>query len=60
MTIESGDTVLSVFPGKHPTRPGGNSGLGGNSGAVVSPAPNLGLSAYQPPKPPNPHSKGGN
>jgi hypothetical protein len=45
MAINSGN---SVFPENY--RNAGNGG--GNSGAVISPAPGLGLSAYQNPKVP--------
>lgn len=64
--MNSGKSVFSGFPHKsvhdaHPTLNGGNGG--GNSGAVISPAPGLGLSAYQDPtikvKIPLPHQQGG-
>ena len=59
--MNSGNSSLN------PTKDKGNSGYyspqngGGNSGCVVSPAPGLGLSAYQNPNTPvkNPHTKQG-
>jgi hypothetical protein len=48
--MESGSSVFSQFPHKNIQPEGGNGG--GNSGAVISPAPKLGLSAYQDPKVP--------
>jgi hypothetical protein len=56
MSLKGGNNVFNQFPKKnvHRSGPGysdaGNGG--GNSGAVISPAPGLGLSAYQDPKVP--------
>ncbi len=54
MALKSGESVFNQFPHKNVSGPGysdkGNGG--GNSGAVISPAPGLGLSAYQDPNVP--------
>lgn len=44
--MKSGESVFNQFPKKNVLNPGNG---GGNSGAVISPAPKLGLSAYQDP-----------
>jgi hypothetical protein len=46
-----GHSVYTNFPKKNVISPNGGNG-GGNSGAVISPAPGLGLSAYQDPRVP--------
>jgi hypothetical protein len=48
--MKSGSSVLTQ-KGPSVFRPDGGNG-GGNSGAVISPAPGLGLSAYQDPNVP--------
>lgn len=45
--MNSGENVLNGLPKKSVWSNGGNGG--GNSGCVISPAPGLGLSAYQDP-----------
>jgi len=47
--MKSGDSVFNQFPKKSVIAVNPGNG-GGNSGAVISPAPGLGLSAYQDPK----------
>jgi hypothetical protein len=60
MVLESGESILKEIPAKNTTTPGKMGSVpGGNSGCVISPAPKLGLSAYQEPKIPG-KSKGGN
>lgn len=49
--MDGGSSVYSKFPKKNVINPNPGNG-GGNSGAVISPAPGLGLSAYQDPKVP--------
>jgi hypothetical protein len=46
--MKSGDSVYTSFPKRNVVSPNSGNG-GGNSGAVISPAPGLGLSAYQDP-----------
>jgi hypothetical protein len=47
MAIESGSSIFSQFPSKNVTSSGNGGSPGGNSGAVISPTPKLGWSAYQ-------------
>jgi len=50
-SIRSGGSILNEMPGNNTDTPGNIGAVpGGNSGAVISPAPKLGLSAYQEPR----------
>lgn len=49
--MNGGDSVYNQFPKKNVIKSNPGNG-GGNSGAVISPAPGLGLSAYQDPRVP--------
>lgn len=60
MALRSGGSILNEIPAKNTQTPGDLGAVpGGNSGCVISPAPKLGLSAYQEAKPVNESSKGG-
>lgn len=47
--MKSGNSVFNQFPKKN-VIPSNSGNGGGNSGCVISPAPGLGLSAYQDPR----------
>jgi len=50
-SLRSGGSILNEMPGKNQNTPGNIGAVpGGNSGAVISPVPQLGLSAYQEPR----------